>query len=73
MYYSRCLNPIPSQALGYAEYVRGEQIHPKTLEVNTAFILQGIQFFCPFNKLDYKNDQERKNPKQRRCSGKKQL
>ena len=26
-------NPIPSQALGYAEWVRGEQIHPRTLAV----------------------------------------
>ena len=43
-------NPIHSQALGYAEYIRGEQIHPRTLAVNTAFILQGIQFFCPLNK-----------------------
>ena len=43
-------NTIPSQALGYAEYIRGEQIHPRTLAVNTAFILQGIQFFCPLNK-----------------------
>ena len=34
------LNPIPRQALGYAEWVRGEQIHPRTLAVNTAFILQ---------------------------------
>ena len=33
-------NPIPSQALGYAECIRGEQIHPKTLAVNTASILQ---------------------------------
>ena len=44
------LNPIQCQALGYAEYIRGEQIHPRTLAVNTAFILQGIQFFCPLNK-----------------------
>ena len=43
-------NPIQCQALGYAEYIRGEQIHPRTLAVNTAFILQGIQFFCPLNK-----------------------
>ena len=43
-------NPIPRQALGYAEWVRGEQIHPRTLAVNTAFILQGIQFFSPLNK-----------------------
>ena len=43
-------NPILCQALGYAEYIRGEQIHPRTLAVNTAFILQGIQFFCPLNK-----------------------
>ena len=42
--------PILCQALGYAEYIRGEQIHPRTLAVNTAFILQGIQFFCPLNK-----------------------
>ena len=42
-------NPNPIQALGYAEYVRGEQIHPRTLAVNTAFILKGIQFFCPLN------------------------
>ena len=45
-----CFNPIQCQALGYAEYIRGEQIHPRTLAVNTAFILQGIQFFCPLNK-----------------------
>ena len=44
------INPILCQALGYAEYIRGEQIHPRTLAVNTAFILQGIQFFCPLNK-----------------------
>jgi len=44
------INPILSQALGYAEWVRGEQIHPRTLAVNTASILQGIQFFCPLNK-----------------------
>ena len=33
-------SPIPRQALGYAEWVRGEEIHPRTLAVNTAFILQ---------------------------------
>ena len=44
------LNPIHRQALGYAEWVRGEQIHPRTLAVNTACILQWIQFFCPLNK-----------------------
>ena len=31
------INPIPSQALGYAEYIRGEQIHPRTLAVNVSF------------------------------------
>ena len=46
----KCLNPILCQALGYAEYIRGEPIYPRTLAVNTACILQGIQFFCPLNK-----------------------
>ena len=40
IYDMRPINPIPRQALGYDEWVRGEQIHPKTLAVNTAFILQ---------------------------------